>query len=70
MTVAGDPVLDEMADQFRTALISHGLDPKNPPTESRPPGEAAFAEYQRRGGEVYTDPDQFIKSLIERVGSL
>jgi hypothetical protein len=65
-----DKILDEMADQFRTALVQRGLDPKDPPTESRPPSTAAFAEYQRRGGEFYSDPDVFIHALIERVGTL
>jgi hypothetical protein len=65
-----DPILDEMADQLRTALLAAGEDPKSPPTQSRPPSEAAWAEYQRRGGEFYSDPDAFMSALVERVGTL
>jgi hypothetical protein len=65
-----DKILDEMADEFHTALIAAGANPKEPPADAHPPSAAAFAEYQRRGGEFYSDPDVFIHALIERVTTL
>jgi hypothetical protein len=62
----GDPVLEEMAMELKNALLRAGADPANPPTGNMP-SERAFAEYQRRGGSVYTNADLMAKSLVERV---
>lgn len=69
MTV-GDPVLEGMANELCTALIMRGLDPKHPPHESNPPTETFFAEYKKRGGTVYTDPDEAAHDLIELVKTM
>jgi hypothetical protein len=67
----GDPVLEEMAIELKRALELRGLDPANPPiNEGAPPSARLFAEYQRRGGEVYTDADICARSLIARVVAL
>lgn len=66
----GDPILEEMAREFRSALVASGADPKNPPDRDDFPTERAFEEYQNRGGTVYSDPNQFVTSLIERVTQL
>lgn len=65
--VKGDPVLEGMADELHEALVSRGMDPKNPPDDENPPLDAFFGEYKRRGGNVYDDPKQAMNSLIEMV---
>ena len=66
-----DVVLDEMARELRDALIRAGQDPSGPPTGGEPPPTApAWAEYRRRGGRVYTEPEAFIGALIRRVGTV
>lgn len=62
-----DPILDEMALELREALIVRGLDPKDPPSGG-PPSEAAFGEYQRRGGVLYAKPDEMVAALVAKVG--
>jgi hypothetical protein len=68
--VVGDPVLHEMAVELRQALMSRGLDPADPPARDGMPADKAFAEYLKRGGEVYDDKDLFAKSLVESVASM
>ena len=64
----GDPVLHEMSLELRNALLQTGADPTNPPANNGPaPAQRAFAEYQRRGGSVYTSPTLFMEELIRKV---
>ncbi len=63
-----DPVLKSMATELRGALLAAGLDPTDPPQDSRPPTTAAWTEYQRRGGGQYDDPDDFITALVLEAG--
>lgn len=63
-----DETRDQMARELYNALIKSGSDPKDPPTESRPPSGAAFADYRRRGGFDYTNPDEFMADLVTRTG--
>ena len=65
----GDTILDEMAKELRDALVKRGIDPVDHPQDSYPPSTAAFAEYKRRGGSVYKEPNLFIEALVERVKS-
>jgi hypothetical protein len=63
-----DPILTQMASELRAALEARGLDPKNPPAGG-PPAAAAFAEYEKRGGAGFTDPDAFARALVAEVGA-
>lgn len=64
-----DTVLNELAKELRAALIAQGLDVKNPPEDNgRPPTDKAFAEYLKRGGAQYMDPDKMMDALIKKVG--
>jgi hypothetical protein len=65
-----DPVLDGMAKELHDVLKQKGLDPKHPPQESDPPSATFFAEYRRRGGSLYEDPNEAVTALIERVKTL
>jgi hypothetical protein len=67
MTIIGDPVLDEMAKELHDVLVQRGLDPRNPPQGNDMPVDTFYAEYKRRGGNVYTDARGAAVSLIERV---
>jgi hypothetical protein len=63
-----DLVLKGMAAELREALLANGQDPSDPPNHSKPPVEKAWGEYLRRGGDRYTDPNEFLDDLIRRVG--
>jgi hypothetical protein len=62
-----DPVLEKMAAELAHALLANGLDPSNPPQGSSPPSSKAFAEYKKRGGDQYADPDEMTKELVRLV---
>lgn len=68
--VPGDPIIEEMAKELHDVLVQRGMDPRNPPQGDDMPTQTFFAEYQRRGGTVYTDHKQAAISLVERVKSL
>lgn len=62
-----DEIMKGMAEELRQTLLAKGLDPKDPPTGSKPPAKAAWGEYKRRGGVGYTDADEFMADLVEEV---
>lgn len=62
-----DQILIDLALEGREVLIAHGLDPDSPPNVRRPPADAVFAEYQKRGGTQYTDKHEFTSALVETI---
>jgi hypothetical protein len=62
-----DKVLVEMANELREGLLERDLDPKNPP-HGAAPAKAAWEEYQKRGGDQYTEPHLFMDDLVKEVG--
>jgi ribosomal protein S30 len=70
--VIGDPIMHTMAVELHGVLLKAGIDPQTHPDirADAPPSLRAFKEYQRRGGTVYTDANDFARSLVEQVKSL
>lgn len=65
-----DVALKSMADELREALEMSGVPLNGHPAldgPDKPPTEKVFAEYQRRGGTEYTDPDEVFKAIVEEV---
>jgi hypothetical protein len=64
-----DLILEQMAYELKCALEARGLDPSDPPSQSQPPADAAFAEYQKRGGTQCTDAQSLALALVAEVVS-
>jgi len=61
-----DPILQGMATELHAALVASGADPKDPPTGDMP-ADRAFEEYKARGGDMYDDPQEMTRALVELV---
>lgn len=71
-TMESDSIFDEMVQELHDALVGAGLDPANPPTETKPPSEKVWGEYLRRGGnpDAYSSPDEFTDKLVSAVARI